>query len=64
MPQILLADRIGMIDLVPENTERDLAQLFHCQKGVELGLRFGEALVVFGVDQEDDPGDFGEVIFP
>lgn len=34
------------------------------QQGVELGFSFVQALVVLGVDEEDDAGYFGEVVAP
>ena len=64
MPQLLLTDRIRMIDFIAQHQERHLRQVLHAQQGVELGFRFGQALVVFGVHEEDDPAYFGEIIFP
>lgn len=64
MPQLVLGHRVGMVDLVAEHKEGGLGQLFHGEQGVELGFGFGEALGVFGVDEEDDAADFGEVIAP
>jgi hypothetical protein len=64
MSQLVLAHGIGVIDLVSEDEEGHLGQLLHGEEGVELGLGLGEALVVLGVDEEDDPADFGEVVFP
>lgn len=64
MPKVLLADSIWVINFIPKDTEWDLAQLFHCKEGIELGFRLREAFVIFCVDEEHDPGDFGEVIFP
>ncbi len=64
MPQLVLADGVGMIDLVAQDHERHLGQVFHRQQRVQLGFGFRQAFVVFGVDQEDDAGYFGEVIFP
>lgn len=64
MPQLLLADGIPVVDLVAEDQEGDFGEVFHAEEGVELGFGFGQALVVFGVDEEDDPGYFGEVVAP
>lgn len=64
MSQLVLANSIGVIDLVSEDEEGHLGQLLHGEEGVELGLGLGEALVVLGVDEEDNPTDFGEVVFP
>ena len=64
MSQLVLADRIRVVDLVSEDQEGRLGEVFHGQERVELGFGLGEALWVFGVDQEHDPGDFGEVVFP
>jgi hypothetical protein len=62
--QLILTHSIGVIDLVSENEEGDLGEVLHGEKGVQLGLGLGEALVVLGIDQEDDAADFGEVVFP
>ncbi len=64
MPQLLLAHGVRVIDLVAEDQEGDFGKVFHGEEGVELGFGFGEALVVFGVDEEDDAADFGEVVAP
>lgn len=53
-----------MIDFVAQDQKGDFGEVFHGEEGVELDFGFGEALVVFGVDEEDDPGDFGEVVAP
>lgn len=62
--ELILGDGVGVIDLVAEHEERHLGQILHGEQGVELGLGLGEALVVFGIDQEDDAVDFGEVVLP
>ena len=62
--QVILADSIGVIDLVSENEEGNLRKLLHGEESVELGLGFGEALVILGVNQEDDSAHFGEVVLP
>ena len=64
MPQLLLTDRIRVVNLVTQNQERHFLQLFHAEEGVELDFRFGQALEVLGVDEEDDAANFGEVVFP
>jgi hypothetical protein len=64
MSQLVLANSIGVIDLVSEDEEGHLGQLLHGEEGVELSLGLGEALVVLGVDEEDNPADLGEVVFP
>lgn len=64
MPQLLFAHRVRMIDLVAQDQEGDFGEVFHAEEGVQLGFGFGEALVVFGVDEEDDAADFGEVVAP
>lgn len=64
MAQLILADSIGVIDLVSENEEGNLGELLHGEEGVELGLGFGEALVILGINQEDDTAHFGEVVLP
>jgi hypothetical protein len=53
-----------VVDLVTEDEEGDLGQVLHGEKGIELGLGLGEALVVLGVDEEDDTANFGEVVLP
>ena len=64
MTQFVLAHGVWMVDLITENQEGGFAQIFHGQQGVEFGFGFREAFVVFGVDEEDDAGDFGEVVAP
>lgn len=58
--QLVLGDGIGVVDLVAEDDERRALQLLHGEQGVQLGFGFLEALVVFGVDEEDYAGDFGD----
>ena len=53
-----------MIDLVAEDQEGCLVEIFHGEEGVELGFGLGEALVVFRVNEKDDARDFGEVVAP
>jgi hypothetical protein len=48
-----------MINLVAEDDEGRVLELLHGEEGVELGLRFVEALVVFRVDEEDNARDLG-----
>lgn len=64
MPQLILTHRRRVINLIPQNQERRLVQLFHAQQRVELGFALRESLGVLGVDQEDDAAHFGEVVFP
>lgn len=60
----VLRNGAGVVDLVAENDKGDLGELLHGQEGVELGLGLGEAVLVLGVDQEDDTVDLGEVVSP
>jgi hypothetical protein len=62
--ELILADRVGMVDLISENQEGDFSEIFHGEEGVEFGFRLGKAFVVFGVDEEDDSRNFGEVVAP
>ena len=64
MAELVLGDRIGVVDLVAQDDEGHLGELLHGQEGVELGLGLGQALVVFRVDEENDAINFGEVILP
>lgn len=64
VPQLVLGNGIGVVDLVAQDHKGNLGKLLHGQKGVELGLGLGESLVVLGVDKEDDTVDIGEVISP
>lgn len=64
MPQLLFADGVGMIDLIPKHQEGDLCKFFHGKEGIELGFGLGESFDVLGVDKENDSVDFGEVVFP
>jgi hypothetical protein len=62
--KFVLADSIRVVNLISKDEEGDLGELFHGEEGVELSLGLGEALVVLGVDEEDNSADFGEIIFP
>jgi hypothetical protein len=53
-----------VVDFVAQYEERGFGEIFHCEEGVEFGFGFREALVVFGVDEEDYAGYFGEVVAP
>jgi hypothetical protein len=64
MSQLILTDRIRVINLIAQNHEWDLAQLLHAQQSVELGFRFGKTLMVLGVNEEYDAGDFWEIVLP
>jgi hypothetical protein len=64
MPQIILTHCIRMINLIPENQKGHFGQLLHAQKRIKLGLAFWQALVVLGVDEEDDAADFWKIVFP
>ena len=64
MPKLILAHSVGVINLVAQHKEGRLAQVLHAEQRIELGLALGEALGVFGVDEEDDAADLGEVVLP
>jgi hypothetical protein len=64
MSHLILGDGVGVVDLVTENDEGNLGQLFHREEGVELSLGLSESLVVLGVDKEDDTVNLGEVVAP
>lgn len=64
MSELVLADGVGVVDLVSEDQEGDLGELLHGQESVKLGLGLGETLNVLGVNQEDDTADFGKVVLP
>lgn len=49
-----------MINLVTKNDERSVLKLFHGEESIELGFRLGKTLMVLGIDEEDDAGDFGD----
>jgi hypothetical protein len=53
-----------VVDLVAENDEGNVGELFHAEERIELGLGLGKTLVVLGVDEEDDAADLGEVVAP
>jgi hypothetical protein len=52
--QLVFRHSLGMINLVSEDDKGCVLELFHGEQRVELGFGFVEALVVFGVDEEDD----------
>lgn len=62
--QLILADGIGVVDLVSENKERHLGEVLHGEKSIQFGLGLVESLVVDGVTQEHNTGHFGEIILP
>ena len=64
MPKLILADSVGVVDLVAQHEEGSLAQVLHAEQRIELGLALGEALGVLGIDEEDDAADLGEVVLP
>lgn len=64
MTQLILAHSIRVVDFVAQNQKGHFGEFFHGQQSVEFGFGFGEAFVVFGVDEEDYSADFREVIFP
>lgn len=64
MPQLILTNGIWMIDLIAQNDKRDLSKLFHTEEGIKFDLGLDETFVVFGVNEEDNAGDFWEVILP
>jgi hypothetical protein len=64
MSQLILAHGIRVINLVTQNDKGDFAQLLHGKQSIKLGLGLDETLVILGIDEEDDTGDFWEVILP
>jgi hypothetical protein len=53
-----------VVNLVTQNHEWHLREFLHAQKSVELGFRFDETFMIFGVDEENNAGDFREIILP
>ena len=64
MPQLVFAHGIRMIDLVAQNQKRRLVEILHTQQRIQFCLALCESLGVFRIHQEDDSGDFGEVVTP
>jgi len=62
--QLIFRHGVRVVDLVAENQERYLGQIFHGEEGVEFGLGLGEAFVIFGIDEEYDSRYFGKVVAP
>lgn len=62
--QLILADRVGVVDLVSENQERHLGEVLHSEKRIQFGLGLVEPFVVDRVAQEHNTGDLGEIILP
>ena len=48
--QLILADGVGVVDLVSEDKEGNLSEILHGEKGVELGLGLGETLVILRIN--------------
>lgn len=53
-----------MVDLVAEDQKGSLGEVLHGEKCVEFGFGFGEAFMILCIDEEDNTGDFGEVVAP
>jgi hypothetical protein len=57
VPKLILADSVRVVNLVAQHEEGSLAQVLHAEQRIELGLALGEALGVFGVDEEAAAAD-------
>lgn len=64
MPELVLTDSVGVVDLVAQHEEGSLAQILHAEQRIELSLALGEALGVLGIDEEDNAADLREVVLP
>lgn len=64
MAQLVLGHGIRVVDLVAQDDKGNLGELLHAQERIEFGLGFREALVIFGVDEENYAVNFGEVVAP
>ena len=64
MSQLLLAHCTGSINLVSEDEEGNLRELFNGEKCVKFGLGLGESFEVGAVNEEDDTIYFREVVAP
>ena len=64
MPQLLLTDRIRMVDFIAQDQKGDFGEVFHREEGVELSFGFGKTFQVFGVDEEDNSADFRKIVPP
>ena len=64
MSQLIFRHCVRVVDFVAQDQERCFLQVLHSEQGIELGFGLLQALVVFGVNEEDDARDFGEVIAP
>lgn len=62
--KLILRDSVGVVNFVAENDEWHLGKFLHGEERVELGLGLGKALVILGVNEEDDAVNFGEIILP
>ena len=64
VPQLFLANSTRGIDFVTQNEERNLCELFDGEQGIKFGFRFGEAIEIGAVDEEDNSVNLGEVVTP
>lgn len=62
--ELILRHSIRVVDLVAENDKGDLCELLHLEQCIQLSLGLGEALVVLGVNQEDNAVDLWEIVPP
>ncbi len=62
--QLIFRQCIGMIYLVSQDKERDLAEILHREEGIELSFCFGNTFMILGINEEDYAGNLGEVIAP
>lgn len=64
MSQLILTNCVRMVNLIAEDEKGHLGEFLHREKSVELGFGFGQTFVVFGIDEENNAGHFGEIILP
>ena len=64
MSKLVLGDGVWVINLVTQDDEWHLLELFHGEEGIKFSLGLGQALVVLGIDKEDNAGDLWEVVLP
>jgi len=62
--EFVLGHGVGVVNLVAQDNKGNFGQLLHREERIQLSLSFGEALVVFGVNEKDDAINLGKVILP
>jgi len=64
VPQLVLGDGVGVINLVTKDKEGGLGEILHGKKSIKFSLALGESLRVLGIYKEDNTRNLREVVLP